>query len=211
MNSYQTSGCNRFGASMGRSSDLPFDTTGALQIRRVPIDNQGYDPGGAYWGTGVALWCVTGDEGDYFTRSPNSAGVKVRFPNASWVVDTTKGDIADMVQAYIEAALWSTTDESNDSGGDPLDDNYGPKDFSAETLAKAQADCEVMADVILSNMVGEIDWQHAGYDFWFTRNGHGCGFRDGDWPEPVATIFYEASKGFAEVYLYVSDTGEVCS
>ena len=44
----------------------------------------------------------------------------------------------------------------------------------------------------------------AGHDFWLTRNGHGAGFRDGDWPEPFAAKLTEAAKRAGERDLYVS-------
>ena len=37
-------------------------------------------------------------------------------------------------RAYVEAALWSSTDESNDQGGDPLDANYSIDDIAPETM-----------------------------------------------------------------------------
>lgn len=49
----------------------------------------------------------------------------------------------------------------------------------------------------------------AGHDFWLTRNGHGAGFWDGDWPEPHASILTEASKTFGETDLYIGDDGKV--
>jgi hypothetical protein len=41
-------------------------------------------------------------------------------------------------EAYIEAALWSSTDDD----GAPLDDNFGAEDISPETLAEMVSDCE---------------------------------------------------------------------
>lgn len=41
----------------------------------------------------------------------------------------------------------------------------------------------------------------ATFDFWLTRNGHGAGFWDGDWPVPAATRLTEASEKAGEVYL----------
>ena len=37
--------------------------------------------------------------------------------------------------AYIEAGFWSSTDNSDVSGGTPLDENYGIGDPSPETQA----------------------------------------------------------------------------
>ena len=38
--------------------------------------------------------------------------------------------------AYIEAALWSSNDDSTPQGGEPLDANYGIKDIDPDTLEK---------------------------------------------------------------------------
>jgi len=48
-------------------------------------------------------------------------------------------------QAYIEAALWSSTDNSDESGGQPLDENYDISDIAPETLQQMihqRRDCE---------------------------------------------------------------------
>jgi hypothetical protein len=49
--------------------------------------------------------------------------------------------------------------------------------------------------------------EQAGYDFWLTRNGHGAGFWDGDWPEPAATYLTKESKKFGTANLYLGDDG----
>lgn len=51
--------CDHRGASMGRSPWLPEEPSpDKVYIQRVRLDNGGYDPGGAYWGTGAPLYCV---------------------------------------------------------------------------------------------------------------------------------------------------------
>lgn len=53
----------------------------------------------------------------------------------------------------------------------------------------------------------------AGRDFWYTRNHHGCGFWDGDWPEPHGTALTNTAYAFGEVDIYWNpkdDEGEVC-
>ena len=58
--------------------------------------------------------------------------------------------------------------------------------------------------------VGELlheytgDWEHAGHDFWLTRNGHGTGYWDRDMGS-VGARLTEAAKSFGEVYLYLGD------
>ena len=57
------------------------------------------------------------------------------------------------------------------------------------------------------NAMGIDEWEdcedveRAGYDFHFTRNGHGCGFWDGDWNEPHATELTEFAETFGTMEL----------
>ena len=114
-------------------------------------------------------------------------------------------------QAYIEAALWSTNDESREDGGDPLDQNYTVEDIAPETLVKIEADCKkFLDDAKIVACIGDRV-AHAGHDFWLTRNGHGCGFFDGDWPEPDCDYLTDRAHSFGEVYLYVGDDGKIYS
>ena len=113
--------------------------------------------------------------------------------------------------AYIECALWSTNDESDESGGDPLDENYGPKDIASVTLDTMIADCKRFQKENADDIAAGPDGHNysatgrAGHDFWLTRNSHGAGFWDGDWPEEVGERLTEASKAFGEINLYVGD------
>lgn len=52
--------------------------------------------------------------------------------------------IESFLQAYIAAALWSSTDNSNELGGIPLDKNYGPEDLAPETLKQFEIDCQTV-------------------------------------------------------------------
>ena len=103
--------------------------------------------------------------------------------------------------AYVEAALWSSTDDA----GTPLDVAYSTADIAPETLAQMVADCQrFQAD----NDLSEGKLERAGHDFWLTRCGHGAGFWDGDWPE-TGDKLTEASKAFGNVDLYVGDDGKI--
>jgi len=74
---YQRNGCSQYGAQMGRRSDPPMDYTGErLRLRRVPLNSGGYDPGGAYWGTGGPLWCAWSDGFEFYTRASSREGAK---------------------------------------------------------------------------------------------------------------------------------------
>lgn len=208
---------------MGRASDLPNDTTAELHIRRVPLDGD-YDPGGTYWGGGpgtLPLFCVFGihdeEECVAYLRASDYEEAKRKFPNAKWAVETgpSESDIDDMLDGYITCALWSTNDESDESGGEPLDENYDETDLADETRATMRADVEKFARAN-AQVIAEAfrtgprcDWSHAGHDLWLTRNHHGAGFWDGDWPKDVGEKLTKAAHAFGEVNLYVGDDGKI--
>ena len=108
-------------------------------------------------------------------------------------------------EAYLTCALWSTNDESTPQGGDPLDDNYCVEDIAPDTLAAMAEDCRAFQEGHREDIVADLG--RAGHDFWLTRNGHGAGFWDGDWPEEVGERLTEASKTYGEFDLYVGDDG----
>lgn len=125
-------------------------------------------------------------------------------------------------RSYVGTALGTTTDETDESGGDYLDLNYDESDLSEALRATMKADCaafyaangeHIHCDgAPLSNEdmgIAKREADMAGHDFWLTRCGHGAGFWDGDWPEPAATALTEASKAFGEVDLYLGDDGEI--
>lgn len=116
-------------------------------------------------------------------------------------------------QGYVEAALW--TDCSTDC------EELTDKDFTdlaPETLAKMVADCEIFQKQNAYILQKEIERnpnpfrplspRAAGHDFWLTRNRHGAGFWDGDWPHYGDTLT-EMCKAFPEVSLYLGDDGRI--
>jgi hypothetical protein len=115
-------------------------------------------------------------------------------------------------KAYIEAALWSSTDESTPQGGEPLDANYDITDIAPEALARMQADCAAFQAV---NEADIYDYdagknaELAGHDFWLTRNHHGAGFWDGDWQEEIGKRLTASAHAFGECNLYIGDDGKV--
>lgn len=53
----------------------------------------------------------------------------------------------------------------------------------------------------------EVDLTQVAHDFWLTRNRHGAGFWDGDYPEKVGARLTDAAHKFGECWLYVGDDG----
>lgn len=127
------------------------------------------------------------------------------------------GRMDEFTRGFLVTALWSSTDNADDSGGAPLDENYSIDDFDPASLAGLSEDCrrfqEENADDLATCYEAGIrgsdagDEFSAGHDFWLTRCGHGAGFWDGDYPEPQATRLTEASKKFGNVDLYIGDDG----
>lgn len=126
-------------------------------------------------------------------------------------------------RSYVGTALWSSNDESDESGGEPLDSNYDIDDIDESCLETLAKDCAQFyeshcADIhcdgapMANDMDGSIAAREAamaGHDFWLTQNGHGAGFWDGDWPEAVGERLTEASQGFRARDLYVGDDGKI--
>lgn len=100
-------------------------------------------------------------------------------------------------RAYIEAALWSSTDDD----GTPLDDAYGVDDIDPATLAQMVDDCKAFQADNWDDIADDLT--RAGHDFWLTRNHHGAGFWDGDWPQ--GDKLTEASHAYGSVDLYTHD------
>jgi len=113
--------------------------------------------------------------------------------------------IGTFTRSYFETALWSSNDESDDSGGEPLDKNYSIDDFAPETRDKMVADCKDFQTRFAGLLESSgLDDEKAGHYFWLSRNGHGAGFFDDDLDE-----LQTAAEGYGEFYLYVGDDGSI--
>lgn len=113
-------------------------------------------------------------------------------------------------QSYVETALWSSMDESDESGGEPLDKNYTISDIDRKTLQKMIDDCRRF-ERENSQWLSEGTDEQGGHDFWLTRNGHGAGFWDGGWPEPAAEHLTKSAESYGAFELYVGDDGKIYS
>jgi len=185
---------------------------------------------------GVRSWLVSEGEQDYRSGADTSYSLWIeradRKPKSEEEIDyiseafgisgfgrMRRNSMDEFTRGFLETALWSSTDNSDDSGGEPLDKNYSIDDIAPESVAGLSADCrrfqhENAADLkaayehgIRNSDAG--DEFSAGHDFWLTRCGHGAGFWDGDYPEPQATRLTKASEKFGNVDLYIGDDGVI--
>lgn len=115
-----------------------------------------------------------------------------------------RDDLDSFTLAYIECALWSST-ECDEEGnmGEPLDANYSADDITDDTLSEMISEC---ADFQESNaeLLAGLDPAQCGHDFWLTRNGHGAGFWDRGLGER-GELLSKASKVYGSVDLMAWD------
>ena len=75
---------------------------------------------------------------------------------------------------------------------DDLDDGFERESIIDCLAFYSRIDCYLPTD--------DVKIAAAGHDFWLTRNGHGAGFWDGDWPAFQGEMFTNISKSFGEVH-----------
>lgn len=123
--------------------------------------------------------------------------------------------------AYLEAAIWSSThpdfqtERATDDTPETLDE-YSIYDFSKEAIELAVKECSEFLEKTYNLVSNEENCtyggcpsiEYAGHDFWLTRNGHGCGFWDGDWPKfgKRLTIL---TKKYRELNIWINDNNEL--
>ncbi len=128
----------------------------------------------------------------------------------------TKTTLDSFTRAYLTCALWSSNDNADESGGEPLDANYGLEDIAPESIASAVETCQQFQSDNAADLsaVAEIcDDACAGCNFWLSRNRHGPGF----WDEvggghPLRDTFNrlsDASKAHGSSDAYVGDDGKI--
>lgn len=137
-------------------------------------------------------------------------------------------DLDAFTQGYIEALFFTenapgvTTEEwqaTEDHAEGSIPEDVAFSDLAPEALEAILRDCAsfyaaneaTIDDALAANECADVceGTTQAGRDFWYTRNGHGCGFWDGDWPEPYATTLDDAAKAFREASVYLGDDGRV--
>ena len=117
-------------------------------------------------------------------------------------------DVETMLTSYIETALWSSNDESNEFGGNPLDENYDESDLSDAACEEMRKDCR---DFLASNRadIGP-HVESAGHNFWLNRNGHGAGFWDSsNFPGEIGQRLSAACKPYGSCDIYVGEDGKL--
>jgi hypothetical protein len=206
---------NKFGAPMGRPQDDVEDFVGPIYLQKVAMFDGDYDEGGAYWGGGgTPLYCAWDNEGHViYIRAKDSFAAKKQLP-AHWKyagkAAKAKNDLyaEEMLQQYMETALWASTDMNAEEGDDtPLDRNYTTDNIAKETKAKMLVDCQKFYSenrALLEDP--EFGWpaDQAGHEFFLTRGGSGTGFFDSKYgTDESRDALADACRKYGEIALYV--------
>ena len=115
-----------------------------------------------------------------------------------------------IARAYLECAEWcGIFDDTGEGDRAALELSVSPKwDGSTETSAtQLAADFRAEFKTFLDSETP--DEGRIGHDLWLTRNGHGAGFWDGDWPEPFATKATDWSEAYGEAYVWFDAEKEI--
>jgi hypothetical protein len=135
--------------------------------------------------------------------------VRVQKTQQHQIGDKTMNELDIFLKSYIEAALWSSIDPETEAH---LDDLVDEDDLALEAMNEMREDCvSFLSNEIVQEAIDLRGAEYVAHDFWLTRNGHGAGFWDGDYPEPLGTQLTELSQAYGEAYLYLGDDGQVYS
>lgn len=112
--------------------------------------------------------------------------------------------ITRMYDQFVTSLLWSEQDEEAEA----LDRNYEEDDIDQDTRDEIMSDCEGLFDQHWQ-LLHNLEPSDVGHDFVMTRNGHGCGFWDGDYAYPASSVLTQASKVYGTLGLMVGDDGRL--
>lgn len=108
------------------------------------------------------------------------------------------------LHAYLAAIVFTDSPEGafrqcdvkRELAGVDLEPWFGPG-----FVEKAKADLEAFEKKVGEELLQEaLEYQDdISSDFWFTRNGDGCGFWDGDYPKGLGAVLTEIAKSFGAI------------
>ena len=114
-------------------------------------------------------------------------------------------ELDQFTHAYMECALWASSDDNCDS----LDESCDVDDISEPVRKAMIQDCQQFQKdnkelLEQAYQHGSYDAEHAGHDYWLTRNHHGAGFWDRGLGE-VGDALTKAANAVGSLNLYVEN------
>ena len=121
--------------------------------------------------------------------------------HADACAEAAAGALSDMIDGYLDCALWASIPLSKDESADQslTDLGYERANCCADTLTDARAACagfaEAHGDALRAAFeVSGYTPSHAGHDLFLSRNGHGAGFFDHG-QHPCWDVLQAAARG----------------
>jgi hypothetical protein len=110
----------------------------------------------------------------------------------------------EFIDGYLEAALWTSTD-----GADaPMDQIFGPEDFSQKAVDQIIKESNDFIKANLEDLKSRGSQAQHGHDFWLTRNRHGAGFWDRGYGAAGKRLTSSA-HAYGEKIAYEGDDGKL--
>ena len=111
----------------------------------------------------------------------------------------TIDEVDDFTRQYIETLVWSS---------EPDDESWQGAMVSSELIERAWHECKAFLYRTNWMLENEENQYHsdAAHDFALTRNHHGAGFWDGDWPKHGNRLT-NIAESFGEITPYMGDDG----
>jgi len=124
----------------------------------------------------------------------------------------TDSDFRQFFIGFLTCALWSSCDNSTESGGEPFDANYSRDDIAFSSLLSMARECRDFMHAHEKDLrrycVRMSGMEAAGHDFWLTKNRHGSGFWDQGLGE-LGRRLSENAKVYGSTDLYLGDDGKI--
>lgn len=111
---------------------------------------------------------------------------------------------SEFANAYVECALWSSTDVVDDEDVS-LDDYELSERGDRDLREQASEFIDDRGDVMVA---AGLDAGQCGHDFWLSRNGHGAGFWDRGYGA-LGDELHAATKPYGAVYLYLGEEDQL--
>ena len=117
-------------------------------------------------------------------------------------------DLENFTSAYIEALYFTDTGDVEQPDSDA--------ELSNETRLDIEADCRsfwrrfgcyVTTEVCVASFDDSVS--QAGHDFHMTRNGHGVGFWEDEWPSAYRDMLTKGAMGYGSFDIGLDDDGQI--
>jgi len=117
------------------------------------------------------------------------------------------GAVHKFFTGYLEAMCFTDLPEEEVGSGEfRLWEMGWSQKFSEHLLLKSVEECSSFL-LKAYGLIPKERMAEAGRDFWYTRQGHGCGYWEQEWDDDHGKELNDLSEEFGETGMYVGDDG----